>query len=73
MNTEEQESEFLTVNQAREELGISRPTIARLIREGFLHAEVDPLNRRVKLIRRSEVKALQARSLNVKKALARAA
>lgn len=73
MSTDNPADEYLTVGEARELLGVSKPVIARLIRENVLQAVLDPLNRRVKLIKRSEVEALKARSLSTKKALARAA
>jgi predicted site-specific integrase-resolvase len=66
-------AEYLTVGEARDILGVSKMTMSRLIREGVLATEVDPLNLRVKLIKRSDVEALQARSHGTKKALARVA
>lgn len=73
-NEENKENEeYMTVGEARDLLGISKPIIARLIREGELTVILDPLNRRVKLIKRSEVEALKARSYSTKKALARVA
>ncbi len=67
------DEEYLTVAQARERLGVTKPVIARLIREGILHAEPHPLDKRVKIVKRSEVEALVARSQRIKKALARVA
>ena len=52
----------MTVAEAREALGVSKPKMARLLQEGTLHAEPDPLDKRYKLIARAEVEALKARS-----------
>lgn len=52
----------MTVAEARALLGISPATMAKLIRQGELHAETDPLDKRYKLVKRSEVAALLARS-----------
>lgn len=65
--------EYVTVGEARVMLGVSKMTMSRLIREGTLKAEQDPLNLRVKLIKRSDVEALRARSHSIKKALPSAA
>lgn len=73
MSTDDDREEYLTVNQAREELGLTKPVMARLIREGMLHTEPHPFDKRMKLIKRSEVDALKARSQSIKKALARVA
>lgn len=52
----------MTVAEAQRELGVSKVKMARLLREGALHAEPDPLDKRYKLIPRTEVEALKARS-----------
>lgn len=52
----------MTVAEAQRELGVSKVKMARLIREGALHATPDPLDKRFKLIPRAEVEALKARS-----------
>ena len=52
----------MTVAEAQRALGVSKVKMARLIREGTLHAEPDPLDKRFKLIARAEVEALKARS-----------
>jgi hypothetical protein len=54
--------DLLTTAQVRAILGISKVKMARLIAAGELHTQPDPLDGRVKLIRRSEVDALIARS-----------
>ncbi|MBF6590688.1 MAG: helix-turn-helix domain-containing protein [Ktedonobacterales bacterium] len=55
----------MTVTEAQHALGVSKAKIARLIAEGTLHAEPDPLDKRFKLVSRAEVEALKARSQRV--------
>lgn len=52
----------MTVAEAQQALGVSKAKMARLIAEGALHAEPDPLDKRYKLVSRAEVEALKARS-----------
>jgi hypothetical protein len=54
--------DLLTTAQVRAFLRISKQKMAQLIASGELHTRPDPLDGRVKLIRRSEVDALLARS-----------
>ncbi len=56
------ELEYLTVGEARALLGISNKTMARLISEGMLSTIGDPLDKRLKLVKRADVEALAARS-----------
>jgi Helix-turn-helix domain len=56
------ESEFWTVRQAREYLGVAKKTMARLIKEGTLTTADSPLDKRVKMVRRADVEALKASS-----------
>ena len=51
--------EYVTVEDARRYLGASKVTMARLIKERILRAEPNPLDRRVKLIRRRDVEKLK--------------
>lgn len=53
----------MTVAEAQRELGVSKAKMARLIADGVLHAEPDPLDKRFKLIARADVAVLKARSL----------
>jgi excisionase family DNA binding protein len=53
--------EYLTVGEAQRRLGVSKPKMAQLIRDGVLATETSPLDRRVKLVRVAEVDALAAR------------
>ncbi len=52
--------EYMSVAEARAYLGVSRPKMAQLIKDGVLAAEVDPLNKRYKWIPRAQVEALKA-------------
>jgi hypothetical protein len=53
-----QESELITVTTARRLLGISANKMSALIGSGTLPYEEDPLDRRVKLVRREDVEGL---------------
>ena len=53
-----QNSELITVTQARRILGISANKMSALIGSGTLPYEQDPLDRRVKLVRRADVEGL---------------
>jgi len=56
------ESEYMTVADARDYLGVSKRKIAQLIESGTLHAEENPLDKRSKSVRRAEVEALKRRA-----------
>jgi predicted metalloprotease len=58
----------MTVGEARDVLGISRPKMAQLLKDGVLTVRVDPLDKRVKLVSRTAVQALAARSKREKAA-----
>jgi hypothetical protein len=60
--------DLMTVGEAREVLGISRPKMAQLLKDGVLTVRVDPLDKRVKLVSRTAVQALAARSKREKAA-----
>ncbi len=51
-------SELVTVAEARRILGISANKMSALIGSGTLPFEQDPLDRRVKLLRRSDIEGL---------------
>ncbi len=53
-----QDSELITVTEARRILGISANKMSALIGSGTLPYEQDPLDRRVKLVRRADVEGL---------------
>ncbi|MGI9105470.1 MAG: helix-turn-helix domain-containing protein [Pyrinomonadaceae bacterium] len=52
------DSELVTVAEARRILGISANKMSALIGSGTLPYEQDPLDRRVKLVKRAEVEGL---------------
>jgi excisionase family DNA binding protein len=51
--------DLMTLTEAAEALGVSRFKVSRLIRDGTLQAFVSPLDRRQRLVRRSDVEALR--------------
>lgn len=51
----EGEPKLITATEAREMLGVSKPTMARLIREGHFKVYQDPKDHRVKLLDAEEV------------------
>lgn len=53
------EDEMLTLTEARELLGISKTTFAKLVREGVLVARPSRLDKRVKFVRRIDVESLK--------------
>jgi hypothetical protein len=55
-------SELIKVTEARRILGISGNKMAALIGSGALPHEQDPLDHRVKLVRRKDVEALMRKS-----------
>jgi excisionase family DNA binding protein len=59
----ERSGEMLTITQAAQRLGISRPQVRRLIDRGELTAFASVLDRRAVFIRARDVGALQDRSL----------
>ena len=54
-------SELITVTEARRILGISANKMSALIGSGTLPYEQDPLDRRVKLVKRADVEGLMRR------------
>jgi hypothetical protein len=61
----DQADEMMTVAEARAELGVGKPKMAKLIAQGVLPTQPDPLDGRIKLVRRADVLALKARSKRV--------
>jgi excisionase family DNA binding protein len=49
---------YLTLFQALERLGVSRPTMQRMVRRGDLEIYRDPSNRRVRLVKVADVEHL---------------
>lgn len=59
------ENEYMTVGEARELLGVSKPKMAQLIKDGVLATESDPLNKRYKWVRRADVLALKGQQKKI--------
>ena len=57
------EDQYMTVGEAREILGVSRAKMTRLIETGDLPTEPDPLDKRVKKVRRADVERLKSQAL----------
>jgi hypothetical protein len=57
------DSELVTVAEARRILGISANKMSALIGSGALPYEQDPLDRRVKLVKRSDVEGLMRKRI----------
>ena len=55
------ESEYMTVAEAQDELGVTKRKMAELIKSGRVPTEENPFDRRSKLIARSAVEALKAK------------
>lgn len=56
---EDKPADLIMVSEARKLLGVSRIKIAELIRDGYIRYFPYPLDKRVKLVSRSEVLALK--------------
>jgi hypothetical protein len=54
--------ELMTAGEARALLGISSRKLAELIRDGALATVPDPLDKRLKMVKRAEVEALAKRA-----------
>lgn len=51
--------QFLSMAEARELLGVSKPTMWRMVRDGRLTAYGTPADRRRRFVRRADVEALK--------------
>jgi len=51
--------EYLPLEKAAEYLGVSRPKLNRLVRDGALSYVTSPLDKRKKLFRRSDLEELK--------------
>lgn len=58
MHDQVDQATLITIGQARELLGVSRTTMARLVKEGRFTLYLNPLDRRQKLVDISEVRRL---------------
>ena len=54
-----QNEEFLNLKDARQLLGVSRTKLWKLIKEGRLPTYQDPLDKRVRLVRRQDLENLR--------------
>jgi predicted DNA-binding transcriptional regulator AlpA len=52
-------TDLIRTSQAQKLLGVSRPKMTQLLREGVIRHFPDPLDRRVKLVSRAEVLSLK--------------
>jgi hypothetical protein len=64
------DNEYMTVHQARELLRVSRYKMSRLIGEGVLETQEYMLDRRIKLVRRTDVEKLAASMQRLRNGLA---
>ncbi len=55
-------ADLMTVGEAREYLRVSRAKMTKLIKDGVLPSEPDPLDGRIRLVKRADVEALAERS-----------
>jgi hypothetical protein len=53
---------LMTIGEAREYLGIGRQAMANLIKRGVLTTTIDPLDRRIRLVKRADVVTLRQQS-----------
>jgi len=54
--------ELMTVGEAIQHLGVSNHKMARMLQDGTLPWQPDPLDQRSKLVKRSDVETLASRS-----------
>lgn len=58
MSDKSAHEEYISVGEAAQRLGVSKGTMAKWIREGYIKAEASPRDRRFKLVPVSEVERL---------------
>ena len=58
---EANDSEYMTIAEARERLGVTPRKMADIIKHGALPYEENPFDRRSKLVKRADVEALRAK------------
>jgi excisionase family DNA binding protein len=66
--SENDEREYISVAEAREMLGVSKPKMAEMLDKGVLPWEPNPLDSRSKLIPRAAVEELARKAGKVKSA-----
>ncbi len=52
--------DYMTMREAQEYLGISKVKISKLVKEGTLKTKGNPLDSRVKLVKREDVEKLKS-------------
>jgi hypothetical protein len=60
-------TELMTIGEAQALLRVSKKKMAQLIRDELLVTLPNPLDKRIKLVKRSDVEALAARGATAKK------
>jgi len=60
-------TELMTIGDAQALLRVSKKKMAQLIRDGVLVTLPNPLDKRIKLVKRVDVEALAARGATAKK------
>jgi hypothetical protein len=61
MSEEKLPPDLITLSEAARVLGVSRPTMSRVVNKVPLKTYQDPLDSRAKLVSRADVRALQVR------------
>jgi len=54
--------EYMTISEAREDLEVSKGKMSKLVKDGILKTIPDPLDSRVKLVKREDVERLKIRA-----------
>lgn len=54
--------DYITLREAREFLGISKNKIAKMVKDGTVKTIPDPLDSRVKLVKKVDIERLKLRS-----------
>ena len=61
-NVQTDPSALINLTEARKILGVSPNKMSKLVTDGTLHYEIDPLDQRVKLVPRADVEKLKLHS-----------
>ncbi len=61
MSNDQLPNDLITLSEAAELLGVSRPTMGRIVQRVPLRTYPDPTDARAKLVSRADVRALQVR------------
>ena len=68
-NVTKMEAEVLMSSEAQKEFGFSRDMMTKLLRSGTIPYTPDPLDKRIKWVKRRDVERIAARSLKLKRAV----